>query len=163
MTGGASTPARLSTNQLDPSNCPPETQPRARMLFPAARDWPVKRQPPGMRLPAPVEIQFEPSVEISKVVRETSGVVPLRSQVIVWPSEERYCAPGSVEVRRAKPLRACPEMLVNGPPTRRAPSGWRARAVTFEFAEGKKVVSMEPSALRRPRLFRVWAARVVKQ
>ena len=65
----------------------PKTPSLARM---AGKDSPVNRQPSAMRLPAPRPVQLVPSVEVSKVVRQTSGVVPARSHVTVWPSEERY-------------------------------------------------------------------------
>jgi hypothetical protein len=53
-----------------------------------------------MRAPAPKFVQVRPSVERSNVVRQTSGLVPPRSQVMVEPSKLRLWVAGSVLFKR---------------------------------------------------------------
>src|SRR5512139_2547812 len=78
----------VSTNQLEPLNCPPVTKPRARRVALAGMETPVSRQPPVMRVPAPRLTQSVPLVQASKLVRQTSGLLPPRSQVRVDPSQD---------------------------------------------------------------------------
>src|SRR5262249_24373621 len=75
-----------STNQLELSQYPPTTNPRARMVALVGADTLVIRHPPGVRSPAPSAAQSELFVDISKPARQTSGQAPLRSHVMVEPS-----------------------------------------------------------------------------
>jgi hypothetical protein len=84
-----------------------------------------------MRLPAPSLNQSVPLlVEASKLVRQTSGLAPSRSQVMVEPSHEKVSVAGSVLLRRPMPLRVWPPSVVKEPPTTIFPSACTARAYT---------------------------------
>ena len=75
-----------------------------------------------MRDPAPRLTQSTPLVEASKVVRQTSGLAPPRSQVMLEPSEVRLCVAGSVLISRPMFVRATPPSIAKLPPARIAPS-----------------------------------------
>src|SRR6266481_5738458 len=92
----------VSTNQLEPSSDPPTVSPRARKLVLVGRVSPVSCQPPGMRMPAPRLVHAVPSGEYSKVVRQTSGLVPPRVQVTVEPSKVRLWVAGPVLLSRPR-------------------------------------------------------------
>src|ERR1017187_2391976 len=78
----ASGPMLISTNQLEPLYSASWMSPRARMVALAGSETPVNCQPPEMRTPLPTLFQVVPLVETSKEVRQTSGPVPPRCQVI---------------------------------------------------------------------------------
>src|SRR4051812_9480320 len=91
MTGGPGGPSTLvSTSQLE---SPLVTKPRARIVVLVGRESPASCQPPGMRSPAP-RLNQAPLVAASKVVRQTSGLAPPRSQVILVPSKTRLAFAG---------------------------------------------------------------------
>src|SRR5207247_7444427 len=73
----------LCTNQLEPFRNPPVMNARARIMELAGSERPLSCQPPEMRVPGPRSAQVAPSVLVSKLVRQASGAVPPRSQVIV--------------------------------------------------------------------------------
>src|SRR5271157_3733558 len=108
---------------------------------------PVSCHPPAVRVPLPREVQLAPSVETSKVVRQTSGLAPPRSQVIVEPKTLRLLVTGSVLLRRPRLPQGWPQRLAKWPPTRIFPSDWIARASTSSSVEALKVVSRVPSGL----------------
>ncbi len=62
----------------------------------------VNCQPPAMRAPAPRLAHSVPLVEKSKVVPQTSGLAPPRSQVMVEPSKLRLWVAGSVLFSRPR-------------------------------------------------------------
>src|SRR5713226_5089125 len=111
-----------------------------------------------MRMPAPRFDHELPSGEYSKVVRQTSGLVPPRIQVRVEPSKARLWVAGPVLLSRPMLLRLCPPSVVKPPPTRIFPSACTAREVTTAYdalggtpaAPGLKLVSSVPSALSLP-------------
>src|SRR2546425_11261962 len=98
----------VSTNQLEALFAPPTVYPRARKVVFVGRATPVSCQPPacpagrpGMRVPAPRFVhELPPSGEYSKVVRQTSGLVPPRVQVRVEPSKVRLWVAGPGMFRR---------------------------------------------------------------
>src|SRR5512137_264236 len=128
----------VSTNQLVALHAPPATKPRARRRLPTDTDTLVHCQPPDMRVPAPRLSQSVPLAETSSVVRQTSGLVPPRSQVRVEPSQERLCAAGAVLRSRARLVRGCPASVVKVPPTRIFPSACTASEWRELFAPGLK-------------------------
>src|SRR5260221_6298058 len=84
-----------------------------------------------MRLPAPRSVHTGPPLgENSKVVRQTSGLVPPRIQVNVEPSKVRLWVAGPVLLSRPILLRLCPPSVLNMPPTRIFPSPCTAREFT---------------------------------
>src|SRR5438105_13233074 len=77
----------VSTNQLDALKPElPLMKPRARTRAAGGMLNPPSCQPPGIGEPTPALTQSSPSAEKSKVVCETSGLVPPRSHVIIDPS-----------------------------------------------------------------------------
>src|SRR5258708_7660425 len=111
-----------------------------------------------MRIPSRV-VHAAPSGEHSKVVRQTSGLVPPRNQVRVEPSKVRLWVAGPLLLSRPMFLRLCPPRVLKLPPTRVFPSACTARACTYAglyaepFAPASKLVSSVPSALSRPTFF----------
>ncbi len=106
---GALVTILVSTNQLEPLKNPPVTKPRTRRMVPTDTDTLVHCQPPAgsaggplTRLPAPRLSQSVPLVEASSVARQTSGLVPPRSQVRVEPSKVRLWVAGSVLFSRPR-------------------------------------------------------------
>ena len=97
MIGG---PKPDSTNHADPLSAPPVRNPRARTVTLVGKANPPSCQPPAMRAPSPRFTQSAPLVQASKVVRQTSGLAPSRSQVITEPSKESVCVAGSVLTSR---------------------------------------------------------------
>src|SRR6266446_3110821 len=151
----------VSTNQLEALFAPPTVYPRARNVVFVGRASPVSCQPPacpagrpGMRMPAPRFDQELPSGEYSKVVRQTSGLVPPRIQVRVEPSKVRLWVAGPVLSIRPTLVRLCPASAAKLPPTRILPSACTAMHRTYGEvappAPGLKLVSSVPSALSRP-------------
>src|SRR5437763_1499421 len=112
MAGG---PIEVSANQDEPLYSPPVRKPRARTVALVARASPITCQPPGMRVPEPALVQVRPSVEISKVVRQTSGLVPPRSQVIAAPSKVRLWVAAEVLSKRPMLLRVIESTVKNDP------------------------------------------------
>src|SRR6266700_2020644 len=108
-----------------------------------------------MRMPPPRLVHEAPSAEYSKVVRQTSGLVPPRIQVRVEPSKVRLWVAGPVLLSRPKEPRLCPPNVVNPPPTRIFPSACTARDHTSPSVPGLKFVSSVPSALSRPMKLRL--------
>src|SRR5260221_1378869 len=123
-------PTVVSTNQPEAFKYPPAAKPRARMMALAGIANPANCQPPGARSPAPRAVQSFPLVEASKVARQTSGVAPPRSQVMVEPSEARLCVAASVLLSRPIMFRVCPARFVKVPPTKIFPSACNAREYT---------------------------------
>src|SRR5437899_12686377 len=115
-----------------------------------------------MRMP-PRFVQALPSDEYSKVVRQTSGLVPPRIQVRVEPSKVRLWAAGPVLLSRPMLLRLCPPSAVKKPPTRIFPSACTAREPTSPSDPGLKLVSRVPSALSRAMLLRLCPPRMLKE
>src|SRR5208282_5760276 len=115
-------PPKVSTNELDPSYSPLVTKPRARMFRTWARGRLVNCQPPGARCPAPKLTQSTPLVEMSKVVRQTSGPVPPRCHEMVELSKDKSCVARPVLKRRPMFVRDSPPRVAKLPPTRMAPS-----------------------------------------
>src|SRR2546425_4914284 len=76
MTG----PRNDSTYEAELLSYPPVTKPRARILALVPKLKPPSCRPPPVRVPAPKSLQGPLLVEASKVVRQTSGEVPLRCQ-----------------------------------------------------------------------------------
>src|SRR3954462_14004420 len=68
----------VSTYQLEPLFTPPERKPRARMGVSNGCDNPLICHPPGTGTPSPTLTQSAPLLHTSKVVRQTSGLVPPR-------------------------------------------------------------------------------------
>src|ERR1035437_3845994 len=97
-------PATVSTGQLLALEYPPTTIPRARIFTFAAKESPPSCHPPVIRVPAPTPNQLVPSVEISKLVRDSSGLAPPRSHVIVEQSKLRDWVAASVLLSR--PMRS---------------------------------------------------------
>src|SRR5437899_10482947 len=93
-----------------------------------------------MRTPAPRFDQELPSGEYSKVVRQTSGLVPPRIQVRVEPSKVRLWVAGPVLLSRPMKLRLCPPKVVKTPPTRIFPSACTASEITTFPASGCTVM-----------------------
>ena len=81
-------------------------------------------------MPPPRFVHAEPSGEYSKLVRQTSGLVPPRIQVRVEPSKVRLWVAGPVLSSRPMLLRLCPPSVVKLPPTRIFPSACTARERT---------------------------------
>src|SRR5512137_2319677 len=140
----------VSTNQLVALHAPPATKPRARRRLPTDTDTLVHCQPPELRVPAPRLSQSVPLAETSRVVRQTSGLVPPRSQVSVASLQDRLWVAGSVLFSRPMSLRDCPASIPNQPPTRIFPSACTAREDAPHSVPGLKWVSSVPSALSRP-------------
>src|SRR5207245_1520125 len=131
------------------------------MVVLVGRANPASCQPPGMRMPPPRSVhELPPSGEYSKVVRQTSGLVPPRVQLRVEPSKVRLWVAGSVLWTRPILLRLCPPSVAKLPPTRIFPSACTAREYTnaddsnAPLVPGLKLVSSVPSALSRPTLVR---------
>src|SRR2546427_923000 len=116
-----------------------------------------------MRLPPPRFVHEAPSGEYSKVVRQTSGLAPPRSQVRVEPSKVRLWVAGPVLLSRPMLVRLCPPSAVNSPPTRIFPSACTARDKTELPAPGSKLVPSVPSALSRAMLARLCPPSVMKK
>src|SRR6187551_1848351 len=91
MRGGVSGEATstLSRNQAEPSFFPPVAKPRARSMALIGAVTPPNRQPPNVRVPRPRLVQFVPSVDCSKLTRQTSGLAPPRAQARVEPSYDK--------------------------------------------------------------------------
>src|SRR5712664_4079869 len=145
----------VSTNQLEALFAPPTVYPRAWNVVFVGRASPVSCQPPacpagrpGMRMPPPRLVHALPSGEYSKVVRQTSGLVPPRIQVRVEPSKVRLWVAGPLLLRRPMLLRLCPPKVLKLPPTRIFPSACTARQSTSGQitppAPGLKLVSSVP-------------------
>src|SRR6266568_113095 len=100
-------------------------------------------------------VHAAPAGEYSKVVRQTSGLVPPRVQVRVEPSNDRLWLAGPLLLSRPRLLRLCPPSVLKLPPTRIFPSACSAREYTSLSAPGLKLVSRVPSALSRPILLRL--------
>src|SRR2546427_770504 len=101
-----------------------------------------------MRMAAPRFVHEEPSGEYSKVVRQTSGLVPPRIQVRVEPSKVKLWVAGPVLLSRPMLLRLCPPSDVKSPPTRIFPSACNASEFTYgagPSAPGLKLASSVPS------------------
>src|SRR5207245_6373137 len=94
------------------------------------RASPASCQPPGMRMPPLRFIHEAPSDEYSKVVRQTSGLVPPRVQVRVEPSKVRLWVAGPVLLSLPMLVRPCPPNVVKFPPTRIFPSACTPREYT---------------------------------
>ena len=92
----------VSTNQLDRSLRPPLTKPCARKIPFVGQSSPLNCHPPAMCVPSPSATQFVPLVEASNVVRQTSGLLPPRCQLMAEPSKARFCVTGSVGVNRPR-------------------------------------------------------------
>src|SRR5260221_9994534 len=138
----------VSTNQLEALFAPPTVYPRARNVVFFGRASPVSCQPPacpagrpGTRMPAPRFVHEAPLGEYSKVVRQTSGLVPPRIQVKVEPSKVRLWVAGPVLSSRPMLVRLCPPSVVNPPPTRIFPSACNAKEYTPPSALGLKSVA----------------------
>src|SRR2546427_129482 len=123
-TGG---PILVSTNQPELFWYPPATKPLQRMAALVVRASPDNCQPPGMRVAAPKVSQPAPLVDTSKLVRQTSGPVPPRSQVMLTPSKARFWVAGPVLLSRPMLVRLCPPSVLNAPPTRIFPSACTAK------------------------------------
>src|SRR2546428_7541553 len=111
------------------------------MVGSAARASRVNSHPPGMRIPPPRFVHEAPSSEYSKVVRQTSGLVPPRIQVRVEPSKVRLWVAGPVLLSRPMLVRLCPPSVLKFPPTRISPSTCTATDHTLLSAPGLKLVS----------------------
>src|SRR6266581_2843658 len=109
-------PLMVSTNQPEPFPNPPTVKPRARNVVFVGSASPVSCQPPRMRMPAPRFVHAAPSGEDSKVVRQTSGLVPPRIHVRVEPSKVRLWMADPVLLSRPMYLRLCPPSVVKLPP-----------------------------------------------
>src|SRR5438874_3112586 len=90
---------KLSTIQLA-LRIPPETNPRARTVELMGGVAAEICQPPAVRIPPPRLAQSTPLVDASNVVRQTSGLVPARSQLTLPPSNKRLWLAGSVLFNR---------------------------------------------------------------
>src|SRR5438477_1263741 len=142
----------VSTNQLELYAPPPTMNPRARTLTRAGTPKPLTRQPPATGKPAPALTQSSPSAEKSKLARETSGLVPPLSQVIVEPSllKARLSVGVSVLLNRPIADRRCPPRIPNQPPARIFPSGCTASSNTvLSVGPGLKPLSSVPSGFSR--------------
>src|SRR5437879_444881 len=142
----------VSTNQLEPPPYPPPPtmNPRARTLARAGMLKPPTRQPPATGKPAPALTQSAPSAEKSKLVRETSGLVPPLSQVMVEPSWFRLSVGASVLLNRPSADRRSPPSIPNQPPARIFPSGCTASSSTvLSVGPGLKPLSSVPSEFSR--------------
>src|SRR5437899_12799375 len=98
-----------------------------------------------MRMP-PRFVHAAPSGEYSKVVRQTSGLVPPRIQVRVEPSNVRLWVAGPVLLSRPRLLRLCPPSVVKEPPTRIGPFACTGTEHRTASAAGLQLVSMTQSA-----------------
>src|SRR2546425_12102380 len=116
-----------------------------------------------MRMPPPRFSQELPSGEYSKVVRQTSGLVPPRIQVRVEPSKVRLWVAGPVLSSRPMELRLCPTSRPKKPPTRIFPSACSASESTQLSVPELKLVSRVPSALSRPMYLRLCPPSMVNQ
>src|SRR4051794_1261564 len=119
----------VSNNQLE-EKTPPSTNPRtlnvsfvfglSLSFFKIGLDH---CQPPAIRTPSPTDTVV-PFVLRSKVVMETSGAPPPRSQLKVelLLSNTKLWLASTLLINRPTPVRGCPANKLKPPPTRIAPS-----------------------------------------
>jgi hypothetical protein len=96
----ASGPMEDSTNHGSPLAT---TKPRATTVPFVGREPKSNCQPPGAREPAPKFSQSRPLVETWKVVRQSSGALPPRRQVMPEFWKLRLSVAGAVLLSRLKP------------------------------------------------------------
>src|SRR5260221_97147 len=113
-------PRLVSMNHQDePLYWPPAAKPRARMEAFGETEMLVTCQPPAMRGAGPRFVQAPtPSVEASKVARQTSGPTPPRSQVMLERPLDKDCVAADVLSRRPRALRPVAARVEKKPPTR---------------------------------------------
>src|SRR3989442_9578399 len=100
-----------------------------------------------MRTPGPRFVQELPSGEYSKVVRQTSGLLPPRVQVRFEPSKVKRWVADPVLLSRPMKFRLCPPTWPKNPPTRIFPSACNARETPALPPPGSKLGSTAPSEL----------------
>src|ERR1051326_6819541 len=77
------------TKYCDPFPVPPVRKPRALIVELGEMPRFLSCHPSAVLEPAPRNVQFVPSVDASKVVRQSSGVAPSLIQLTEEPSNER--------------------------------------------------------------------------
>ncbi len=87
-------------------------------------------------VPLPRKLKFTPSVDCSKVTRESSGLEPPRVQLMAVCITARFCSAAALFLKRAKLLRVCPPMLENPPPAKIFPSVCTAMEMITSSAFG---------------------------